>query len=200
MHIHILDLKENLRNFFPLKSEEDFKRLDQAAEDLLVRDDGFLNHAAMFAESALGTQNDFIEEIRDQHVRAVRNACLHLENTLLEASTGSGVVGYEDGDALIYDVRKIIKKCSGAPDKVVDRYVRNGLNVKTQKEVKWNAYVNIEVFLKNLFHHGYRNYLEYVTDCEIQLVAIKQGKGKVNQKMFDEKEQNKNFYQAQIQG
>ena len=81
MHIHILDLKENLRNFFPLKSEEDFKRLDQAAEDLLVRDDGFLNHAAMFAESALGTQNDFIEEIRDQHVRAVRNACLHLENT-----------------------------------------------------------------------------------------------------------------------
>jgi hypothetical protein len=199
MHVHILDLEANLRTFFPLKSEEDFKRLNQAARDLVVRDDGFINHAGMFAESALGSQNDFIEEIRDQHVRAVRNACLRLENELLKHhESGSDVAGYESADALVYDVRQAIKKCSGAPDKIVDRYVRHGLNVKTQKEVKWDSYVNIEAFLKNLFHHGYRNYLEYVPDSDITLVAIKQGKGKINQKMFEEKEQTKNFYQAKV--
>ena len=199
MHVHILDLEANLPNFFPLKSEEELKRLNQAARDLVVRDDGFINHAAMFAESALGTQNDFIEEIRDQHVRAVRNACLRLENELLERhGSGSDIAGYESADALVYDVRRAIKICSGAPDKIVDRYVRHGLNVKTQKEVKWDSYVNIEAFLKKLFHHGYRHYLEYVPDCDVTLVAIKQGKGKINQKMFDEKEQNKNFYQAKL--
>lgn len=199
MHVHLLDLKANLRNFFPNKTESDFARLDQAADALVVRGDGFINHAAMFAENALGTQNDFIEEIRDQHIRAVRNACVKLESKLSEIIKGSDVEGYRGGDALIYDVRKIVKECSGAPDKVVDRYVRAGLNAKSQDEVKWDSYVNVDSFLQNLFHHGYRNHQEYVSDCDVVLVAFKQGKGKIDQKMFDEKETRKNFYQGKIQ-
>ena len=60
--------KSQFTKFFPNKTDDDFARLDQAADALVVRGDGFINHAAMFAENALGTQNDFIEEIRDQHV------------------------------------------------------------------------------------------------------------------------------------
>ena len=156
-----------------------------------MRGDGFINHAAMFAENALGTQNDFIEEIRDQHVRAVRNACVKLESKLSEIAKGTDVVGYGGGNALIYEVRNIVKECCGAPDKVVDRYVRAGLNVKSQDEVKWDSYVNIDTFMQNLFHHGYRNHQEYVSDCDVVLVAIKKGKGKIHQKMFDEKETKK---------
>ena len=193
MHVHVLDLKANLRIFFPNKTDDDFARLDQAADALVVRGDGFINHAAMFAENALGTQNDFIEEIRDQHVRAVRNACVKLESKLSEIAKGTDVVGYEGGSALIYDVRNIVKECSGAPDKVVDRYVRAGLNAKSQDEVKWDSYVNVDSFMQNLFHHGYRNHQEYVSDCDVVLVAIKKGKGKIHQKMFDEKETKKKF-------
>ena len=45
--------------------------------------------------------------------------------------------------------------------------------------------------MQNLFHHGYRNHQEYVSDCDVVLVAIKKGKGKIHQKMFDEKETKK---------
>ena len=91
-------------------------------------------------------------------------------------------------------------KASAAPDKVVERYLRAGLNAKSQDEVKWDSYVNVDSFMQNLFHHGYRNHQEYVSDCDVVLVAIKKGKGKIHQKMFDEKKEEqtkKHFYQQQ---
>ena len=193
LHVHELDLKRNLRLFFPRKTETELKRLDGAVDKILSRDDGFINHSAMFAESALGTQNAFIEELRDQHLRAIRKSMIDLEKEL--CAIGNSRHGGAQ-DALVRDIRNVLLRCSGSSDVKVDEHVRNGLGVKSQSDVHWDVHVPIKSFLQGLYLKGYRHELGYTDDFEVELAAIKVGKGKPTSTLLEETAQKKNYYQA----
>eukprot|EP00505_MAST-04D_sp_SCG-Rhode-Island_P004355 Stramenopile-MAST_4_protein_4355 len=199
MHVHYLDLKVNLRHFFPLKTKEQYERLDKALMGLVSREDGFLNHGGMFAESVLGSQNDFIEEIRDQHLRSMRDDFIALEAAVDKLGKARSDVSPE-AEALVGDIRKVVQRCSGADDATVDKYVRFGVGVTKQSEVRWDHYVSVNNFLKRLWRKGYKRANLYDENCNIELEALKKGQGKITSYLLEEKDTVKNYYQLKAEG
>ena len=91
------DAVASLKHFFPDKKGKFMGAIvDTLHENVVKRgntcDGQPIEYEKLFAVSNLGTQGDFLEEVRDQHLREVRKA-----NILLEVEVAKEVSGVVDG-------------------------------------------------------------------------------------------------------
>ena len=209
--VQLDDAVENLRAFFPDKKPEFFSKIaDALAACVDVRIKGELSggrrgrpieYEKLFATSNLGTQGDFIEEIRDQHLREVREAGLRLEVEVakhvgghakrvakkkLQKSKEAGgragkttrappteVDGGRRGEIMVLTLREIMSTIDpNAPPHVIDGYLAHGLGIK-EKDVRWDAHADPDLFLRRMKTRLYRPFRCWVPRVKIKLVHWK---------------------------
>ena len=79
------DAVASLRFFFPEKAIPYWKAICEKLKENVIKRGGDgplsepIEYEKLFAVSNLGTQGDFLEEVRDQHLREVRQASITLE-------------------------------------------------------------------------------------------------------------------------
>ena len=74
------DLVKTLRNFFPVKSVDDFSAVEEALSKHFPGKE--VNYKKLFAEDFSGDQGEFIEVVRDQHLREIQYYIVSLEKKI----------------------------------------------------------------------------------------------------------------------
>ena len=168
--IQLDDAVENLRRFFPEKNPEFFKKIsDTLAGCVDMRIQGPhgggrrgrpIEYEKLFATSNLGTQGDFIEEVRDQHLREVRESSLRLEVEIAKHVGGHTKLARQaakrkkekqdvstenhpqeaerghQGEIMVLTLRNIMSEIDpAAPPDVIDAYLAHGLGIDKKDSV-----------------------------------------------------------------
>jgi hypothetical protein len=218
--VQLDDAVENLRAFFPDKKPKFFEKIaDALAACVDVRIKGEqgggkrsspIEYEKLFATSNLGTQGDFIEEIRDQHLREVRESTLRLEVEIAkhvgghakreakkkrekekkkkkeeegkkgknvsekaESAPATETEGGRHGEIMVLTLREIMATIDpNAPPHVIDGYLAHGLDIK-EKDVRWDAHADPDLFLRRMKTRLYRPYRCWVPRVKIKLVHWK---------------------------
>ena len=117
------DLEETLRNFFPLKSTNDFN----AVLNALAKDckGSKLRYQTLFAEDTKGSQGMFIEEIRDQHLKEIQEFTLRLEKAIIKRDV------FGKGKILVVDIREAIQSVDPDVEGMdLEAYLSRGLQCR----------------------------------------------------------------------
>ena len=198
--IQLDDAVENLRAFFPNKRPEFFDKIaDALAGCVDTRILGSskrsrpIEYDKLFATSNLGTQGDFIEEIRDQHLREVRETGLRLEVEVAKHVDGHTHKTREKkkadlksldhkrseskinrhGEIMVLALREIMKEIDpSAPPHVIDAYLAYGLGVD-EKDVRWDSHADPDLFLRRMRTRLYRPYRCWMPEAKVKLVHWK---------------------------
>lgn len=112
------DAVASLKHFFPDKSGKYWDAIVDSLKGNIktsVKGDGMpIEYEKLFTVSNLGTQGDFLEEIRDQHLREVRKATILLEvevakivSTSNTDNAATSVAGGHHGEIMVMKLREM---------------------------------------------------------------------------------------------
>ena len=114
------DAVASLKHFFPDKKGKFMDAIvDTLHENVVKRgntcDGQLIEYEKLFAVSNLGTQCDYLEEVRDQHLREVRKATILLEVEIAKevsgvvdgGTSGTSVAGGHHGEIMVMKLREM---------------------------------------------------------------------------------------------